>query len=120
MRNSTILTTFLVAVCLGLAVLVLFFPSQVDQVVSSARAYMNPKHADIVRLEYTAADPSRARGWQSMRSYGTAEECLPALTRDYSRDLTIQGPIGMLRCVAYRKTGELVQVLKIHQPSPAR
>jgi hypothetical protein len=115
MRNSTFLSTLLIAAGLGIAVLFVFFPQQAADVVSDARALMNSKHADIVKLEYSAADPARSRGWQALRSYEKAEECLPALTRDYSRDVTIPMAIGALRCVAYRRTGEFVQVLKVHQ-----
>ena len=115
MRNSTFWSTLLIAVGLGLVVVFVFYPERAAVAYGQVMHMINPRRVDVVKLEYTMADPARARGWQAMRSYDSAEECLPALARDYSRDTSLGGQVGALRCVAYNRRGELVQVLRIKE-----
>lgn len=111
MRNSTILATITFGAVCSLIAFVLFFPREVELVTGSLRRMVNSTHADFVRLEYIAADPQISRGWRTLRVVRTREECLPLLGIDHSRDPTIAGPIGSLRCTSYLNSGEQVQIL---------
>lgn len=111
MRNSTIFATLTFGVVCSLIAFVLFFPREVDLVTGSLRRMVNSTHADFVRLEYITADPQISRGWRTLRVVRTREECLPLLALDHSRDPTLAGPIGSLRCTSYLNSGEPVQIL---------
>lgn len=117
MRNSTVLTTLFIAIAVCAFSLYTFFPQETSVVTGSVRRIINPKHHDLVRLEYIAVNPERSRGWRTLRTLQTAEECLPLLALDYSRTPDIAGPIGSLRCTGYETGGKMREVLKTHQPA---
>lgn len=112
MRHSTILTTLLLAT-LGAAVsLFIFFPREAALVTGSVRRMIDPKRPDLVRLEYITANPELSRGWRTLRVVEKPEQCLPLLEQNHARDPGIAGPLGALRCVSYRKDGEMIEVLQ--------
>lgn len=112
MRHSTILTTLLLALLAAAVSLFLFFPGEAALVTGSVRRMIDPKRPDLVRLEYMTVNPEQSRGWRTLRVLERPEQCLPLLDKNHARDPGLAGPIGSLRCVSYRKDGEMIEVLQ--------
>jgi hypothetical protein len=118
MRHSTILTTLLLALLAAAATLFVFFPGEAALVTGSVRRMIDPKRPDLVRLEYITVNPEQSRGWRTLRSFERGGECLSLLDHNHARDPGLAGPIGALRCVSYRKTGEMIEVLQTRRLAP--
>jgi hypothetical protein len=118
MRHSTILTTLLLALLGAAVTLFMFFPGEAALVTGSVRRMIDPKRPDLVRLEYIAVNPEQSRGWRTLRVLERGDQCLPLLDRNHSRDPALAGPIGALRCVSYRKDGEMIEVLETRRLAP--
>jgi hypothetical protein len=112
MRNNTLVITLGILVVLGIGALFLFFPREAAIVTGSIRRMINPKHADMVRLEYIATNPAVSRGWQTLRTLETPDQCRALLTRNFANDPGLAGRIGALRCVSLRASGEVIEVLE--------
>lgn len=112
MRNNTVLITFGIVLALGLGSLFLFFPREAAMVTGSIRRVIDPKHADMVRLEYVTVNPEISRGWRTLRMLEKPAECRALLARSFATDPSVTGPIGALRCVALRSNGDVIEVIE--------
>ncbi len=120
MRNNTLFITMGILALLAIGALFLFFPREAGMVTSSIRRMVNPKHADMVRLEYMATNPALSRGWQTLRMLEKPDQCRALLSRNFANEPGIAGPIGSLRCVALRASGEVVEVLETRRLAEAQ